>query len=377
MRSVVRWIFGVVGILLVTSVAAAQDTASPPQSPQQGIIDQLIEAGLTTPINETQTSGEASVTLDWVYADPLRIALQYTIRNVDPTTAMMSFNRTNQLSDPQGIQFGYQSAYFDDVVDQETVARLTYYTNAYDPNGGMIEDYFLDDVGVARENVELNLNVRIGGYTLEEWDTYALPAESTLQAGDEVPLIGDFNFSFNTPVQPQIQLDLNQTITNADLDVTLDSVTVTPSTIAADMCAELPDASSWMPSASVQVDNQLAFAAGWGLQGMPSETDTTRCFNMTFDAMVDLESPELTLSIVNFERSMSEDGSDWQAIQPIMAEMGYDFDVIIEQGENGGGLRLEPSTVYQAPGFQEAVRDARIQVGQIFEGSWIFQIAGG
>ncbi|GEM_PF-4025402 len=152
-------------------------------------------------------------------------------------------------------------------------------------------------------------------------------------------------------------------------------MTVTPTQIAVDVCAELPDGGDWQPQVSLAVDGVPSRPMGWGLSSMPSEQDSARCFDLTFDALVLPTTSEIEFSILSMNRGMNESGADWQQIQPLMAELGFEYEVVVESGQNGGGgLRLEPTTIYDQPGFLDAVRQARLQAGLIYEGPWVFNV---
>ncbi|GEM_PF-5464063 len=197
----------------------AQDAA--PSEQVQSFEQALIDMGLVTSVNMTQSENEASVTLDWAYVDPLRITLQFTAVNIDPTLLTMSLNRALQLTDSEGNVFGYQSLHMNPSTDGDTRTTMVinYYTSAFNPDTSVyMEDYFADRPD---DSVELVFSVQIGGFPLQAWDIAMLPPDnpafSGLSEGEMLPLIGNFQFAFAAPVQPAQIVEVNEQVNAAVL----------------------------------------------------------------------------------------------------------------------------------------------------------------
>ena len=201
-------------VLSLTERAAAVDAG----------IDAVYRAGLTTSINQSQTVGNVTVTLEWVYADPLRVLVAYSTdagRQEDfrPGTYVESLSLTNgtQLQQIGGV------GYVDTHTQMADISQLL--MPDLPPGTDM-----LDGQLALRVNDE---SVLLSTDDSSELKMYRPEALSTLY------------FDVHIPITSARILLPEQQVSAANRTMRLERLSVAPSGVRADICFDIPSADTY------------------------------------------------------------------------------------------------------------------------------------
>lgn len=95
--------------------------------------------------------------------------------------------------------------------------------------------------------------------------------------------IGPFSFQFDLPVVPALELTPNQFVTVEDTTVSLETLSITPSSIAARFCYEMPDERGWVPVINLSIGDAIITPTLLNMD-MPSAETATLCGTHVFFA---------------------------------------------------------------------------------------------
>lgn len=322
-------------------------------------IEGAADAGLFHEIEESQTIDGVTVTLRRAYADLQRFVIEYTVRGVSAEMVRDSITSGQKLQDTMGNTFSFTTGGLtEESTPDEITVSIQYYTQAVREEGDAIvvdNEYFTSQYPTIPEHIDFIL-------TLDFYrDVYGDPIIENPPA--------PFIFEFSVPLNAGLILEPNATVEDQGIAVTVERITLSPSQTEIRLCHELPDSRDWQPVAHLLIGDEPAFPSGWGMVSTDEFLNTERrCRDMRFDGFYEGAPVTLSLTVDRLETSMPEGPAEWEQIRDILATHDIHFDVVFEQH----GLRLENLQVPEGIDFDEAVREARIELGNIIEGDWSF-----
>lgn len=319
------------------------------------------DAGLFYEINQTQTINGVTVTLQRGYADLQRFAIEYTVQGLSMDRIQFALTSHQMLQDTMGNTFSFSSGGpTEESTTEEFRVSIQYYTQAVrqgnTPEAFIIDnDYFANQYETLPEQMDFVLTL----------DFYRDSFGEPIVENPPEPFV----FEFSIPLIAGVILEPNVTLEDQGLAVTVERITLSPSQTEVRLCHELPDPRDWQPVAHLVIGDEPALPSGWGIVSREEFLNTERrCRDMRFDGFYEGEPVTLSLTVDRLETSMPEGPEEWEQIRDILAERDIHFDVVFERG----GLRLDNLQVPEGVDFDTAVREARIELGNIIEGNWSF-----
>lgn len=334
----------------------------------------LVEAGLATPLNLSQTIDPVTATLDWAYADTQGFTLQVTVTGLTPELQQAltgALTSTARLRDTMGNEFTFQGGAVGQPDSEGTMVNVfTYYSQAVRQNGEMWEidtDYFNNQYETLPSSLDLQLELNF----VDPNTLYAPEEGASPTATPAVDPIGPFLFDFTVPLPAPVELEPQQTVKVNDLAMTLETLQLTPTQAEARMCIELPDGSDWQPQPSITIDGAEGSYAGGGVIDVAQfENDERRCFDLRFNALNSDEAETVVVSLDAIEKSMQEGTEDWLRIQDALADEGIEMTV----ESQGQGVSAEIPNLPEGMTFMDAVKMAREDLGDRISGPWVFEV---
>lgn len=354
--------------LLFTATTSAQDTYKDP------VMDAARQAGLITEIGVSKTIGNATVTVDWAYADTQNLVVGYTLKtttDVKLDQLLSPYNSPN-LIDDKGAMFSYSSSQPNKGNQpNETSVIVNYYPQAVKAikgtdNFDILNDYF----NPVPDKINLTFSLTLGDIQPSEGGA-PLPKGSPKPA-DYIEPIGPFNFDFTLPVYPPVIIKQAQTIQVKGLSMTLQQVTVTPTKTTAMICFKLPDSQDWIAEGTVNMGDNKGYLAGGGLidgKVAPSK-GANRCSNLMFNVFHSTKPSALTVNIDHVATSMGEGPDDWNKIKGELAKHNIKIDVI----SASHSLDVKVLSVPEGVDYDQAVIEAREALGNWLQGPWTFKV---
>ncbi len=362
-------------LLIVVPTTFAQGVPEP-----DPIVQAALDQGLLTQIDQSQAVGDVTVTVNWAYVDTQKVMVNYTIVGAAAEVFGNPFRNPVVLRDGAGVSFSIATAQNVNIASPEEATFLTQFYNqgvieADDGTIEVVDDYFHNGFESVPESIDLQLELNYESFEIEDW----MPIDATAsdyQVGDTVEGIGPFVFDFTVPVYDSIQLEPMQSVSVNDLEMTLETLSLTPTAAEARICYDMPDERDWIPEASISIEGVAGQVTGMGITDMAQfENAERRCRNVSFDLFYNDEADNLTLSLDYLTTSMAEGPQDWERIEAVLAEEGIDIDVIFSQGENGGGgISIEEVDVPDDFDLQAAMNRAREKLGDRLAGPWVFEV---
>ncbi len=344
------------------------------------------QADLVSEIGQSQTIGDVTLTLNWAYVDPQRLAVNYTVETTDADLNLFDifspYSSYPILGDTEGSNFSYSTANFEagDTANKRT-ATVEYYSQAVRPGKGTDEwiidnDYFATHFDMLPATMTMRFELTLGGFTVD--DTFYIPESSTLKIGDTVEPIGPFQFEFSASIHPELVIEPNQSIEARGLNMTLESVSITPMQTTARVCYDMPDSQDWMPKATLTLDGEIGMLTSMSItvpkQDLALETEH-RCRDLSFQAFHETAPDVLTLDIGSLATSMMEGPAEWEQIKQVLAGQGIDIQVNFETSpQGGGGIGIDILEIPEGVDFNDAVDAAREELGKIMRGPWTFTL---
>lgn len=371
-----RWSWGLLLCALMIGMAGGVSGQEPVDHP----LEFLREQGFGSAPGLTQTIGDVTMTLDWVYADTQQFAVQFSIQNAPPEALAAGMPSGFVLSDQQGYRFSYSSGYTSPgAAPDSTTMNLRYYTQAIHetPDGQWTveNDYFGAVYDSLPETLDLTFEAR-----LEGGETLVIPPDHTPEPNEDyskfmqpVEPVGTFTFDVRVPLYAETRLAPQQSVEAAGLTLTLEEVALTPSKLSARLCYELPDARDWRPAATLDIAGRPGYLTNMGVSDMNQfENTERRCQNLAFDTFRENGANPLTLTVSRLEVSLTEGPQDWERIRDILAEEGIEIEVLYSPDQQGIGLNTD--NVPEDVDLQAAILRAREQLGDVVSGPWVFTV---
>jgi hypothetical protein len=318
-------------------------------TPVQALIYPLFTPMAVVPENRSQTVGDATLQLDWVYVDEARISINYTILGLNWPAGTQWDPMQIRISSPSIAESAYSGggAWFASPV-----------------SGGMIAgsvDVFLIDGGLnAKKTPNINLNL-----------TFPMEGPTSL---------GKFRLQVQVPVRDGTRIDnIDQTVVANNVSMTLKSMAIHPSYVEAYLCFQMPAPVDWGLTASKLIigDIEYSFSGGGLLEGPRGQAFTLespeRCTSIGFDVAYDESASTVTLNVPRLMTSVPEvvDKERVARANERLADKGIEIDYI--NGDHSGRV-----VVLKRPG---AATDAEIYpliwdaLADQHEGPWVFTVA--
>ena len=307
-----------------------------------------------TPI-AAQTVGQLTATLDWVYADTQRVAMQMRFEGWQPTYRL-----------------------WDAVVTTADGQEL--YLNTAQPANEDASTYlllFYASDKLSGDSAQLTLNLPV--QDANDWQT-------TLAA---------FQFQMTVPVYPGIQLTDVPAVTANGLTLRLERAEITPSYTSTILCYDKPThgpGSDWGVSAGTQLQTnqtQIGLLDYVLLQdadaqlfldpqrNFTSSQPADRCIELGFPiGSVQQPGSVLTLVIPGLELSMPESipADSWAAAQKKLAAQGIQIEqyTFSANGGGGGGWNI----LQRPPGMsdEQVYQLTKEALGCTYPGPWVFEL---
>ncbi|MGC1377367.1 MAG: hypothetical protein WA821_14140 [Anaerolineales bacterium] len=321
-----------------------------------------------------------TVSLNWVYADSDRIAVEYEVSGVSiPEGYMLPCPvQSMSLSDQSGSAYdSYQYAY------GNSEALVTHCQPEADQASFLVTHDFYVRQPDGNKPLDLGLDVFIGGMDIHS------------ENGDAVtiPDAGRFHFDFTVPTDGKLTLNPVQTLSRDGLSVTLNRVEVNPSFVNAFMCIEYAIKKGWYPDAAVSIDGKkihadpvLTFRTDFKNSDPPNWFDqftTSRCFRFPFlinAGMRKVNTPmEMTVSLesmkINIMDAATQD--DCAAIRAKTQKTYPDLDFVCEIG--GGrpgeyGILIKITKTPAGMSTDDAQKIAQDGFVSVINGPWDFHL---
>jgi hypothetical protein len=352
-------------IVLVLIAAWAAPSKAQPLNDDPGL-EAVRAANLGVFVNQSQTVGDTTITLNWVYADAYRIALNYEVAS-GSTPGMMYRSRFN-LTDSADSFYMARSGGGNGFINARGNAEYTYSFGAgfYSP---------------ATEQIMLRLEITLepdsGGFAGGSGfgTGVALPGETPAPGifvdngvqNSAVPFI----FEVSVPVLPAVQIEPDQSVESDGIALVLTSLSVTPTTTVAVVCDSATDGIRWRPVAELTVSDITASAmSSVELPLLNGQGCTDLAFSLPQSRMLTLEVAELI--------GASADGGSFTSqsaefFRQYLAERGVEVSInginqwgdldytILSQPDGDVGLILQQA-------WEEALFEKR-------EGNWVFSVS--
>lgn len=379
--AIVLLALGALSAISVSSVPAAR-AQGPGGESGESVFAPLIEAGMVALVDQRQTIDGVTVTLNWLYADTNTLAVQYQVAGLPPFTeeqAVMQYAPYSQLTDADGNAFlisggGVSWVESDSNADSTTLHvdeqynPQAVYFDAESETYQVMDDYFNtlygDDLP---EQLPLTL-------TIVADDDPAMDPPPMSTGGIPPEGIGPFTFDVVVPLHPESQFEVNDTVTANDLDVTLETLTLTPARVRARICYDLPDSGDWHPVAALTVDGNAALRSGYGIAGgLPDPSDVRRCEEHRFAVATPGDARTLTLTVEALRTSIPETREYWESVRDALAEHGIVIEVVMGRGRYFDFVsKPDGMTDMQVGETLVAVQESLLPA---VDGPWVFEVA--
>lgn len=221
----VAWAAGIALVVLLgaATVAVALSNMDRAAAVDEGV-DAIYKSGLVTSVNQAQTIDGVTVTLDWVYADPMRVVVAYsTDAGQHENFRVGTYLESLTLSDGTSLEPMSGSGYV------ETNTQMADITSLLMPAQAQAGDAL---------EARLVLQVMDDSALLEDSQETGLKMYHTKE-------IGSLNFDLHIPITPGRIFDVDQEVKAADRTVKLQRLLVAPSGVRADVCFDVPDSQAY------------------------------------------------------------------------------------------------------------------------------------
>jgi len=324
---------------------------------------------VTKPDIAPQSIDDITGVIDWVYVDESRIALQYTISNLDWPDGTLLDVTMAQVSSTTIEHIGYGGGGGGSLpLDKGSIT-------------GYIDQLLVDGTLNAYENpyVDLSVDVPVNGET-------AMPAADPITGQQLAPQeslslsdIGTFHFELSAPVHKGIKFEnLEQTVVVNDVSMTLKTLVLNPSRAEALICFQMPSAKDWgLTASTINISGKdYRFSGGGILPGSDGKefslSDPERCSSVGFDILYDEQVSSIILNVQKLVASLPEsiDKEHVNTANQRLADKGIEFDYVpVEHGANIEILKQpEGATNMEIyPLIWEALADQ-------YEGPWVFRV---
>lgn len=352
--------------LVTPNVEVAQSPASALESEQ---VYPYYRPLATKPDIAHQTIDGITVMIDWVYVDESRVALQYTISNLDWPDGIMLDTTSVQVSSTTIENIGYGGGGGGSLpLDKGSTT-------------GYIDQLLVDGTLIADENpnIDLSVDIPVNGET-------AMPAADPVSGQQLAPQeslslsdIGTFHFEFSAPVHKGFKFEnLGQTVVANDVSMTLKSLVLNPSRAQALICFQMPFAKDWgLTASTLNIGGKdYRFSGGGDIPGTDGKdfslTDPERCSSVGFDILYDETATTVTLTVQKLVASLPEmiDKEHVNIANKRLADKGIEFDYVPQNHGANIEILKQPegaTNIEIYPLIWEALADQ-------YEGPWVFHV---
>ena len=323
----------------------------------------------TKPDIAPQTINGITAVIDWVYVDESRVALQYTISNLDWPDGVMLDATSVQVSSTSIENIGYGGGGMGILpLDKGTTT-------------GNIDQLLVDGTSNADEHpiIDLSVDVPVNGET-------AMPPADPIsgrplapKGSPSLPNIGTFHFEFTARVYKGIRFEnIGQTVVANDVSMTLKTLELNPSRAEALICFQMPSAKDWgLTASTINIGGRdYRFSGGGQMPGAEGKefslNDPERCNSIGFDILYDESATSITLTVQKLMASLPEviDKEHVNIANQRLADKGIEFDYVpVEHGANIEILKrpegVPDMEIY--PLIWEALADQ-------YDGPWVFHV---
>ncbi len=202
-------------------------------------LKQVREGELGMPLELAETIDNLTVKLQWAYADAERITVAYTIGG-EGSLDSPAFNYASEnvvLTDPAGDPFEGAGGIGYTGMGEDALFVMSFDTSK-------VEDL--------PDELDLTLSMNVQFMTADRWATIeAQPTpgpETTpeVSADREFPSpyegsAGTFEFEFRVPVHASRVVEIDQSVTDQDVEITLERAVIAPSRTRLELCFEAPE----------------------------------------------------------------------------------------------------------------------------------------
>ena len=336
----------------------------------------VVPADLAAKNAVTQSQNGISVTLDWAYADELRVAWQLTITGlvIPNGSNIENYICTPYVTTQEGIVLK-------PVPSQEKIL-------SNESGNPIVISYIsyqnIDTGKISNLNIHLDLTVGPCGNPAasEEWYLGSKPIPTP------VPLIGTYRMDFQVPVNNGLSVTVDKTVEANGVQITLKSVTVSPSYTIAEFCypnltvADLSgmmrsDWNWWLQGTTIQFGeedpvrhNQNSY---FSLPEEKQGDNSKQCQRIGFAATGNMQTEKMTLSIASMQTVEFSEGYlslfNLKSTIPALARQGIN----VKFGWNGSSYW----TIIEKPASmteEQANQIVENLIWHTIKGPWVFSV---
>ena len=347
----------------------------------------MAQPELTPTVLGSQTQGDVTVSLDWVFVDALRTGVGYTITGLSDVPDATVLQGMIGLKDDQGKWVGgagIGSSSVERVAGQPGVLRGTYSVGYLEP--------------LTQPEARFQLEITLDGTRENEWiAAFPIPPEATPYPPGVFPprlpdrLIGTYSFDFTAPVYPLTVYNNIPAVMANDLEIQVVRVEATPSMSTVMLCYAKPSGKDWWINRAVikngseeasltsgtliydrDFNHQNTQIARWAVPPEFEDVEHGRCVTLSFLLGQGNPSENMTLTIPQLEISPPEvvPEAELQVAQEKLNAMGIEMTSEVWRSSGGGGgvtFTMLPEGMSQETAYQKYM-DA---LGYVYAGPWI------
>lgn len=356
-------------ILLIFTIAWGVPASAQQQAVDDPGLTAVRDAGLGVFPNQSQTIGDTTVTLNWVYADVHRIALSYEV--VSAMSPGIFYRSQFNLTDNADSFYMARNGGGSGMINSQGNAEYIYSFGA---------GFYNEDIQTITLRAEIALEPETGNFggggsgfgTGIPLPDYTPAPGIFADTGVQNP-VGTFVFEVSLPVLPAVRSESGQTVEANGVTLTLESISTTPSMTIVVICNQISETDYWRPVTTMGV-NEQAVAASSSIT-LPTESGGRGCTDLAFP--VAQSESDITQIRVDYLMGSPVDGiafTDESAefFRAYLAERGV---VIQIDGINARG-RLDYSILSQPDGDVGSILQEAWEAS-LFErltGPWVFNL---
>jgi hypothetical protein len=346
---------------------------------------------------DSQTQGDVTVTLDWVFVDALRAGLGYTITGLpDEPEAIELYGMTylvDALGNPIGGS-GIGSSNITRVPDQPGVLQGTYSVGFLEP--------------LAQAESDFQWIITLDGTKRNEIIAeFPLPPDAPCYPPGVYPpqlpegFIGTYTFDFTAPVLPMTVREDIPSVTANGLEIQIPRAEISPSTSKIMLCYEKPSERDWWPeqvttigsgndetpwhSAMPVFDRDFSVfpesketTSIWSTPPEIQEAEHGRCLVVSFLLGSGDSNHDLVVTIPYLEISPPEvfPEAELAAAREILHAQGIEMTYETwEAAGGGGGGGVKFTTLPEGMTWEMAHYKFLEALGYIYPGPWVLTIS--
>ena len=350
----------------------------------------MAQPELTPTVLGSQTQGDVTVSLDWVFVDALRAGVGYTITGLSDVPDATVLQGMIGLKDDQGKWVGgagIGSSSVERVAGQPGVLRGTYSVGYLEP--------------LTQPEARFQLEITLDGTRENEWiAAFPISPEATPYPPGVFPprlpdrLIGTYSFDFTAPVYPLTVLNNISGVTANGLEIQVVRAEATPSMSTVMLCYAKPSGKDWWINRAVikNGSEEASLTSGtliydrdfnhlntrvvrWAVPPEFEDVEHGRCVTLSFLLGQGNPSENMTLTIPQLEISPPEvvPEAELQVAQEKLNAMGIEMTSEVWRSSGGGGgggvtFTTLPEGMSQETAYQKYM-DA---LGYVYAGPWVF-----